>query len=91
MYVCMYMNTIIDAHLRVGVHRGQKRIIIFNNNIFIFILCSLVFCLYINLSKDVNSPGAGGTDHCELPHGCWELNLSPLEEQAVLLTDESSL
>jgi hypothetical protein len=23
---------------------------------------------------------------CELSYGCWELNLSPLEEQPVLLT-----
>ena len=27
---------------------------------------------------------------CELPCGCWELNLGPLEEQSVLLTTESS-
>lgn len=26
---------------------------------------------------------------CELPYGCWELNISPLEEQRVLLTTES--
>jgi hypothetical protein len=25
------------------------------------------------------------------PCGCWELNLGPLEEQPVLLTDETSL
>ena len=28
---------------------------------------------------------------CELPCGCWELNLDPLEEQPVLLTTEPSL
>jgi hypothetical protein len=34
----------------------------------------------------------GVTDSCELPCGCWELNLGgPLEEQPVLLTTESSL
>jgi hypothetical protein len=27
---------------------------------------------------------------CELPYGCWELNLGPLEEQPVLLTAEPS-
>lgn len=27
----------------------------------------------------------GATDGCELPYGCWELNLSPLQEQQVLL------
>jgi hypothetical protein len=28
---------------------------------------------------------------CQLPHGCWELNPGPLEEQPVLLTTEPSL
>jgi hypothetical protein len=36
-------------------------------------------------------PGAGVIDGYELPCGCWELNLNPLEEQPVLLTTESSL
>jgi hypothetical protein len=31
------------------------------------------------------------TDGCEPPHGCWNLNLGPLEEQSVLLTAEPSL
>lgn len=31
------------------------------------------------------------TDGCELPRGCWELSLGPLEEQLVLLTNEPSL
>jgi hypothetical protein len=25
---------------------------------------------------------------CELPHGCWDLNVGPLEEQQVFLTIE---
>lgn len=29
-------------------------------------------------------------DICESPHGCWELNPSPLKEQSVLLTTDSS-
>jgi hypothetical protein len=29
-------------------------------------------------------------DDCELPCGCWELNLGLLEEQPVLLSTESS-
>ena len=29
-------------------------------------------------------------DSCELPCGCWELNLEPLEEQPVLLVTEPS-
>ena len=39
----------------------------------------------------VRSPGTGVTDRCELPCGCWGWNPSPLEEQPVLLTAESSL
>lgn len=27
------------------------------------------------------SPGAGGTDGCEMPSGCWELNSGSLQEQ----------
>ena len=33
----------------------------------------------------------GITDSCELPCGCWELNLGPLEKQSLLLIDEPSL
>ncbi|KAL6069243.1 hypothetical protein STEG23_019702, partial [Scotinomys teguina] len=38
----------------------------------------------------IGPPGAGVTDSCELPCGCWELNLDPLEEQPVLFTSEPS-
>lgn len=27
-------------------------------------------------------------DGCELPHGCWELSLGPLQEQQMPLTTE---
>ena len=30
-------------------------------------------------------------DGCELPCGCWEPNLGPLQEQQVLITAESTL
>ena len=36
-------------------------------------------------APDLNTGGR------EPPCGCWELNSGPLEEQAVLLTTESSL
>lgn len=29
--------------------------------------------------------GTGATDSCELPHGCREGNLGPLEEQPVMI------
>jgi hypothetical protein len=35
--------------------------------------------------------GLGVTDSYELPCGCWDLNLSPLEVQSVLLTTEPSI
>jgi hypothetical protein len=41
--------------------------------------------------EGVGSPGTGVTDNCELSRRCWELNLSRLEEQPVLLTAEFSL
>lgn len=40
--------------------------------------------------EGVRSPGTG-TDACELPGGCWELNLVPPERQLLLLTTELSL
>jgi hypothetical protein len=42
-------------------------------------------------NEDVKSPGTGVIDNYELSCGCWELNLSPLEEQPALLTTEPSL
>ena len=39
----------------------------------------------------VRFPATEVTDRCELPCGCWELNLGPLEEQSVLLNTEPSL
>ena len=46
-------------------------------------------CLHVYLCE--GSPGTGATDSCELPCGCWELNLGPPREQPVLLTAEPSL
>jgi hypothetical protein len=48
-------------------------------------------CLHVHLFEGARSPGTEVTDSCELPCGCWELNLGPLEEQPVLLTMEPSL
>ena len=47
------------------------------------------------VSKEVDGMGTSRTvviDGCDLStNRCWELNLGPLEEQPVLLTDEASL
>ncbi|EDL03328.1 mCG1026209, isoform CRA_a [Mus musculus] len=40
--------------------------------------------------EGVRSPGTGVTDRRELPYGCRELNLDPLEEPPALLTTEPS-
>jgi hypothetical protein len=40
----------------------------------------------MHLCEGVGSPGNGVTDSCELPCGCWEMNLSPMDEQLMLLT-----
>lgn len=40
---------------------------------------------------EARSPGTGVTDSCKLPHGWWELNPDPLQEQPVLLAPEPFL
>lgn len=39
--------------------------------------------------EDLGSPGTRVTDSSELPCGCWEFNLGPLEKQLVLTADLS--
>jgi hypothetical protein len=46
--------------------------------------CFACMHIYVRVSD------IGVTDTCELPCGCWELDLGPLEEQSVLLTTEPS-
>lgn len=41
--------------------------------------------------EGVDSPGTGVPDGRELPCGCWDLNLDPLQEKPVLVTAETSL
>jgi hypothetical protein len=64
------------------------------------ILCVWEFCLHIclctmcvhcplKLNKEVVFPG-NWNYICELPCGCWELILGPLEDQPVLLTPKPS-
>ena len=44
-----------------------------------------------SLEEDIGFPGTGVTDSFEPPCQCWELNLSPVEGQSVLLIDEPLL
>ena len=46
---------------------------------------------YVHWCEDIRSPGTEVTDSCELPCGCWELNLGPLQGQLVILTTAQSL
>lgn len=57
----------------------------------IFISHALVFLLHVCLCEGLGSPKTGVTDTHVLPHGSWELNLGPPEEQPVLLAAELSL
>ena len=60
-------------------------------NLFILFLSALVFCLHMCLCEGARSSWTRVTNSCELPYGCWELNLGPLEEQPVLFLIELSL
>jgi hypothetical protein len=47
-----------------------------------FVCCAPHVCLVpLEARGNIESPGTRFTDHCEPPHGCWESNLGPLEEQ----------
>ena len=55
-------------------------------------VCIQCMCLMPKESRTgYRFPGTGVTDDSELPCGCWELNLGPLEEQPVRLATEPSL
>jgi hypothetical protein len=47
--------------------------------------------MHVRLCEGVRFPGVAVADICELPCGCWKLNMDSLEEQTVLLTIELSL
>lgn len=55
--------------------------------------CICMACVqYLSMPEEGNeSPGTGATDGYQLPCGCWELNMDPLQKEQVLLTTEPSL
>ena len=74
-------------HIQTHPHTTHIIGIQLSTLIYLF-LYELVCCLHV--CKGVRFPGTGVSDSCVLPRGCWQLNLSPLEEQSVLLTTEPS-
>ena len=54
----------------------------------VFAECISVWYLY---AMPIGPPGTKVTEGYEGDCGCWELNLSPLEKQSVLLTAEPYL
>lgn len=50
-----------------------------------------VYAVLMEPEGGIGSLGPGITSGCELTHGSWELNLSPLQEHHVLLTTELSV
>lgn len=56
-------------------HCSLKNIILFLFHV------NWCFALHVSLCEGVRFPGSGvTTGGCELPCGCWELNLGPLKE-----------
>lgn len=46
---------------------------------------------YRSEKRGVRSPRTRARDDCDLPHGYWEVSLSPPQEQQGLSTTETSL
>ena len=52
-------------------------------------MCAMCLQVLQRLEEGVRSPATGVGGGYELPCGCWEPNVGPLEEQSVLLTIKS--
>lgn len=53
-----------------------------------FVCASHVCSVQGGQKRALHSLGTSVTNHCELPRGCWDLNLGSLGEQPELLTAE---
>lgn len=59
---------------------------------YLYVCAIHVWLVHAEAGKEgVRSLGTEITGSCELLCGCWKLNLGPLEEQPVILTDKLSL
>lgn len=57
-------------------------------------VCLSVHCMYtvaMEAKGDIRSLGTGVAKGCEPPHGCWDSDPAPLEEQPVFSTVELPL
>lgn len=54
-----------------------------------FCLHIYLYIMYVSLEED--GSGTRITGGCELPRGCWELNLGLLQEHQMALTTEPTL
>ena len=76
LYLCTVSKTVSACVCMCGVYPS---------------VCALFLCKSLWRSeKDVGAPGIGVTDDYE-PSWCLELNLSPVQEQQMVLTTEPSL
>ena len=62
--------------------------VFFLTNLYTFTLCALMFCVRACLCEGVRSRGTRVLESCELPCGCWELNLGPSGRAASALKPE---
>lgn len=72
----------LSAFRKVQLGNPWDLFLLLFNNIFIFILYTLLFCLHVHLCEGVGSSGIGATDSSQLQllFGSWALKLGPLEE-----------
>ena len=88
----MCIRDIVKYEVKVLIFKVQLKAehLVFFLKEFIFFIIHLTL-FYMLWFEGIRSPGTGVTNSCELPCGCWDLNLGLLEEQPVLLTAEPSL
>lgn len=97
------MSLLLDTHSTTNVYIWPVwQYLLINKSFFLniyFSLCVWVFCLSAcmlpqvyrvpaEVREGLKSPETGVTEDCELPCGCWEPSLGPLQEQQKLLTIE---
>jgi hypothetical protein len=84
LYICyslIYMYIYIYIHTHTHTH--------------IYVYIYIFFCTCISVTncvpeleqpeKNPGSPRIAVTEFCELPHGCWAVNLTPMQKQRVFV------